>query len=66
MSILFNQDKLYIIKRFINYFIRESKEIKNINNLLHDFELLIHNNKSSIQHILIFFINIMKNYYNTI
>tara|TARA_Y100000992_G_scaffold302529_1_gene277125 strand:- start:6405 stop:7346 length:942 start_codon:yes stop_codon:yes gene_type:complete len=65
MSLLFNQDKLYIIKRFMNYFIRNNRDIKNINNLLDDFELLIHNNKSSIQHILTFFINIMKKYYNT-
>jgi replication factor C subunit 3/5 len=58
----YNQDKLYIIKRFLNYFIRNT-DIININEFLKDIELLIHNNKANIENIILFFINIMKRYY---
>jgi replication factor C subunit 3/5 len=59
ISIKYNHDKLYIIKRYLNYIIKNTK-IPNINEFLNDIELLIHNNKSSIEHILKFFINTMK------
>jgi len=62
ISIKYNHDKLYIIKRYLNYMIKNTK-IPNINDFLNNIELLIHNNKSSIEHILKFFINIMKNNY---
>ena len=62
ISINFNHDKLYIIKRFLNYFIRNN-ELLNINDFLNDNELLIHNNKSTVEKILKYFINIMKKYY---
>ena len=62
ISINFNHDKLYIIKRFLNNFIRNN-ELLNINDFLNDNELLIHNNKSTVEKILKYFINIMKNYY---
>ncbi len=58
----YNQDKIYIIKRFLNYFIRNT-DIININEFLKDIELLIHNNKANIENIILFFINIMKRYY---
>jgi len=60
ISVEYNQDKLYLIKGFINYFIRNNLEIKNVSEILNKFELLIHNNKSSIENNLIYFINIMK------
>ena len=63
ISVEYNQDKLYLIKGFINYFIRNNLEINCISGLLNKFELLIHNNKSSIENNLIYFINIMKCYY---
>ena len=62
ISIKYNQDKLYLIKSFLNYLIR-NKDLKNINSFLNDIELLIHNNKSSIENQVIYFINVMKNYY---
>jgi len=60
ISVEYNQDKLYLIKGFINYFVRNNLEIKNISGLLNKFELLIHNNKSSIENNLNYFINVMK------
>ena len=62
ISIKYNQDKLYLIKSFLNYLIR-NEYLKNINSFLNDIELLIHNNKSSIENQVIYFINVMKNYY---
>ncbi len=63
ISIIYNQDKLYLIKGFINYFIRNKDNIQNISTLLNRIELLMHNNKSSIENHLLYFINIMKQYY---
>lgn len=62
ISINYNHDKLYIIKRYLNYFIRNYK-LSNMNHFLNDIELLIHNNKSPIEHTLKYFINTMKKYY---
>tara|TARA_A100001035_G_C27768770_1_gene495138 strand:- start:787 stop:1725 length:939 start_codon:yes stop_codon:yes gene_type:complete len=62
ISINYNHDKLYIIKRYLNYFIRNNK-LSNINDFLNDNELLIHNNKSPIEHTLKYFITTMKRYY---
>ena len=63
ISIIYNQDKLYLIKGFINYFIRNKDNIQNISTFLNRIELLMHNNKSSIENHLLYFINIMKQYY---
>ncbi len=64
ISINYNEDKLYLIKGYLNYFIRNNKEINNINEFIENVEILIHNNKSSIENILLYFINVMKKYYN--
>ena len=64
ISINYNEDKLYLIKGYLNYFIRNNKEINNINEFIENVEILIHNNKSSIENILLYFINFMKKYYN--
>ena len=63
ISVIYNQDKLYLIKNFINYFLRNNVKKDKIKDLLNKFELLIHNNKSCIENNLLFFINIMKDYY---
>ena len=63
ISINYNQDKLYLIKSFLNYLIRNEK-LKDINIFLNEIELLIHNNKSSIENQVMYFINVMKNHYN--
>lgn len=63
ISINYNEDKLYLIKGYLNYFIRNNSEIININEFIKKIEILIHNNKSSIENILLYFINVMKDYY---
>lgn len=63
ISINYNEDKLYLIKGYLNYFIRNNKEINNINEFFQNVEILIHNNKSSIENLLLYFINVMKKYY---
>lgn len=63
ISINYNEDKLYLIKGYLNYFIRNNKDINNINEFIQNVEILIHNNKSSIENILLYFINVMKKYY---
>jgi len=63
ISVIYNQDKLYLIKNYINYFLRNNAKKETITNILNKFELLIHNNKSRIENNLLYFINIMKDYY---
>jgi replication factor C subunit 3/5 len=60
LSINYNVDKLYLIKGYLNYYIRTNDKINNINEFIEEIEILIHNNKSYIENVILYFINIMK------
>ena len=60
LSINYNIDKLYLIKGYLNYYIRTNENINNINEFIEEIEILIHNNKSYIENVILYFINIMK------